>query len=169
MTDFFLLLMIAGAGDELQGIKRGIIEMVDCMAINKADGDNKPRAERARVEFAAALHLFPLGPEGWAPKVVTCSAVTGEGIAGIWDTVLEHHRHLMERGLFEQRRREQALAWMRELIAIGLEDEFRHHPGIKRRLPELEGDVRSGRTSSFGAARELLGMFIRGGKPSSGV
>jgi LAO/AO transport system kinase len=160
--------MIAGAGDELQGIKRGIIEMVDCMAINKADGDNKLRAERARVEYASALHLFPLGATGWSPTVLTCSALTGEGIAEIWETVLRHQRHLVERGLFESLRREQALAWMQELIRIGLEDRFHHHPAVRHRLPELEASVRAGHASSFRAARELLQLFTRGSHHSPG-
>ena len=90
MTDFFLLLMLAGAGDELQGMKRGIIEMLDGMAINKADGDNKPKAERARIEYANALHLFPASADGWTPRVLTCSALNGEGIAEVWQMVLDH-------------------------------------------------------------------------------
>lgn len=163
MTDFFLLIMIAGAGDELQGIKRGIIEMVDCMAINKADGDNKLRAEKARVEYASALHLFPLGAAGWSPTVLTCSALTGDGIPEIWETVLRHQEHLRERGMFDSQRREQALAWMHELIRIGLEERFQSHPAVKSRLPELEAGVRAGHASSFRAARELLQLFTRGG------
>ena len=90
MTDFFLLLMLAGAGDELQGMKRGIIEMLDGMAINKADGDNKPKAERARIEYAGALHLFPASADGWTPRVLTCSSIANEGIAEVWQMVLEH-------------------------------------------------------------------------------
>lgn len=168
MTDFFLLIMIAGAGDELQGIKRGIIEMLDCLTVNKADGDNKVRAERTRAEYASALHLFPLGSDGWAPAVLTCSALTGEGIAETWETVLRHHTHLVERGLFESQRRQQALAWMHELIQIGLEEEFRRHHGVKRRLQELEQSVLSGHASSFRAARELLQIFTRAGHHSSG-
>ena len=92
MVDFFLLLMLPGAGDELQGIKRGIIEMVDAMAINKADGENRRRAERARAEYASALHLFPVGPDGWVPPVLTCSALTGDGLTAVWEAVLEHRR-----------------------------------------------------------------------------
>ena len=95
MTDFFLLLMLAGAGDELQGMKRGIIEMLDGMAINKADGDNKLKAERARIEYAGALHLFPASPDGWTPRVVTCSAIAGAGIGEVWRMVLAH-RELLE-------------------------------------------------------------------------
>ncbi len=161
MTDFFLLLMIPGAGDELQGIKRGIFEMVDHLAINKADGDNRARAERARVEYANALHLFPPEADGWIPRVTLCSALTGEGIPEIWDIVLAHRAHLEANGWFERHRREQALAWMRELIEIGLENEFYRDPAVRSRLPVLEQAVRDSRTTSYSAARELLALFHR--------
>lgn len=161
MTDFFLLLMIAGAGDELQGIKRGIIEMTDCLAINKADGDNIAKANRARTEYASALHLFPPAPDGWTPRVLTCSALTGGGIAEIWQAVLEHHETLTANSYFHERRRQQALAWMHELIQSSLEDEFRRRPSVHARLPELEKLVRQGRATPFGAARELLALFLR--------
>ena len=104
MSDFFLLLMLAGAGDELQGIKRGIIEMIDGMAINKADGDNASKAERARVEYASALHLFPPSGDGWTPRVLTCSALEDTGIAEIWQMVLEHEALLKASGKLQQRR-----------------------------------------------------------------
>ncbi|MGO9260717.1 MAG: methylmalonyl Co-A mutase-associated GTPase MeaB [Bryobacteraceae bacterium] len=159
MTDFFLLLMLAGAGDELQGMKRGIIEMLDGMAINKADGDNIPKAERARVEYASALHLFPAPADGWTPRVVTCSALTGEGIAAVWEMVLEHRRQIESSGQLAARRSRQALEWMRELVALGLEDAFRHHAGIAARLPELQEAVRQGLTTPFAASRELLALF----------
>jgi LAO/AO transport system kinase len=159
MTDFFLLLMISGAGDELQGIKRGILEMIDAMAINKADGDNKLPAERARVEYAGALHLFPPSPDGWTPQVVTCSALQGDGIAGLWETVLAHHEKMLASGWFLRRRREQSLAWMHELISAGLEEQFHRHPGVQARLPELVQSVRESHTTSFRAARELLALF----------
>ena len=159
MTDFFLLIMIAGAGDELQGIKRGIIEMTDLMAINKADGDNRLRAERARAEYASALHLFPPTPEGWTPPVLTCSALTGEGLPTIWDSVLEHRRTLESNGYLLRRRQQQNLAWMRELIADGLEDLFRQHSEVRDHLPRVETDVRDGRMTSFGAAQTLLALF----------
>jgi LAO/AO transport system kinase len=162
MTDFFLLLMIPGAGDELQGIKRGIIEMLDGMAINKADGDNKPRAERARVEYSSALHLFPPSPDGWTPRVLTCSALRGEGIADIWDMVRQHRVQQTEGGHFERRRRRQALQWMRELVSTGLEDLLRGHPGVQARLPVLENEVQAGTVSPFRAARELIGIFRKG-------
>lgn len=159
MTDFFLLIMIAGAGDELQGIKRGIIEMTDLMAINKADGDNKARAERARVEYASALHLFPPTPEGWTPPVLTCSAVTGEGLPAIWDAVLGHRELLETNGWLARRRQQQSLAWMHELIASGLQEQFRKHPEVRDHLPRVETDVRNGRMTSFGAAQSLLALF----------
>ena len=102
MVDFFLLLMIAGAGDELQGIKRGIVEMADLLAINKADGDNVRPAERARREFAQALHLFPARESGWTPETVTCSATAGTGISDVWDVVLRHRSQMQAGGWFEQ-------------------------------------------------------------------
>jgi len=159
MTDFFLVLMLAGAGDELQGIKRGILEMLDAMAINKADGENRRAAERARVEYAGALHLFPPSPDGWVPSVVTCSALAGEGIREIWEMVLQHHEKMLATGWFLRRRRQQALAWMRELIRAGLEEEFYRDPVIRDRLPELEDAVRKAHATSFTAARELLALF----------
>lgn len=160
MTDFFLLLMLAGAGDELQGIKRGIIEMTDCLAITKADGDNLPKAQRACAEYASALHLFPPSPDGWTPRVLTCSALADEGIGEVWQAVLDHRALLESNGHFAARRHEQALAWMRELIHIGLEDEFRRHHPVRDLWPVLEQRVREGRATSFGAARELLALFL---------
>ena len=159
MTDLFLLLMLAGAGDELQGMKRGIIEMLDGMAINKADGDNVVRAERARVEFSGALHFFPPSPDGWAPRVLTCSAVSGNGIADVWQMVLDHQQHMLRDGFLTRRRGLQALDWMKELVANGLEDSFRRDPDIGAKLPRLQEEVRRGRKTPFAASRELLALF----------
>jgi LAO/AO transport system kinase len=159
MTDFFLLIMIAGAGDELQGIKRGIIEMVDGIVINKADGDNVSKAERARVEYRNALHLFPATPDGWSPRVLTASALTNNGIADVWDMVLEHRALLEGNSFLARRRRAQALEWMRELISIGLENYFCADAAISARLKQLEAAVESGRATPFAAARELLSKF----------
>jgi LAO/AO transport system kinase len=161
MTDFFLLVMIPGAGDELQGIKRGIFEMADHLVINKADGDNLPRARRALAEYSNALHLFPPAPDGWVPTASLCSALTGDGIPEIWTNVLAHRAHLQANGWFDRHRREQALAWMRELIALGLESDFYAHPAVRARLPALEQAVRDSRTTSYSAARELLALFHR--------
>lgn len=159
MTDYFLLLMLAGAGDALQGIKRGIIEMVDGMAITKADGDNVARAERAKTEYASALHLFPASPDGWTPQVLTCSATTGTGIRETWDLVLEQRVALEANRWFAARRAEQALEWMRELVTVGLGDRFRGHPAVAARLPRLEHAVRAGETTAFAAARDVLAIF----------
>lgn len=159
MTDFFLLVLVPGAGDELQGIKRGIMEMVDAIAINKADGDNKARAERARAEYASALHLFPPAPGGWRPRVLTCSAMTGEHVADIWELVLEHRALMKSNGHFLERRREQALEWMNELVRDGLVEMFERDPRVAARLPRLREEVRRGHISSFAAARQLLSLF----------
>ena len=159
MADFFLLLMLAGAGDELQGMKRGIIEMIDGMAINKADGDNLRQAERARVEYAGALHLFPTSADGWSPRVLTCSSLHGQGIAAIWEMVLEHRRQLEANGHFARRRSRQALQWMHELIGLGLEDAFRQDHSVAARLPSLQSAVDRGQITPFAASRELLSLF----------
>ena len=162
MTDFFLMLTLAGAGDELQGIKRGINEAVDGIAVTKADGANAPRAERARVEFASALHLFRPPVDGWTPRVLACSALTGDGIAAVWEMVLEHHRQFASTGALERRRAQQRLDWMRELVTLALEREFRADPAVVERVGAIEADVRDGRMSAFTAAQQLLAAF-RGG------
>jgi LAO/AO transport system kinase len=161
MTDFFLLLMLTDAGDELQGMKRGIIEMIDGMAVNKADGDNKLKAERVRSEYAGALHLLPGSPDGWTPRVLTCSSMEGHGIAEVWQMVLEHHKLLESNGRLAQRRNLQALAWMHELTNLGLDEQFRRNRAVAARLPLLEEEVRKGRKTAFAASRELLGLFRR--------
>jgi LAO/AO transport system kinase len=159
MTDFFLLLMLAGAGDELQGMKRGIIEMLDGMAINKADGDNKRKAERARIEYSHALHLFPASGDGWTPTVMTCSALTGEGIDEVWKMVLDHRGLTENNGFLAQRRSHQALEWMNELVMLGLEESFRADATVASRLPLLQNEVQQGQLTPFTASRELLRMF----------
>ena len=159
MVDFFLLVMIPGAGDELQGMKRGITEMTDLIAINKADGENKPRAERARREYENALHLFARSATGWSPRVITCSAQTREGVPELWSIVLEHDAVLKANGWFDRRRRGQLKKWMNEMIEWGLRDRFRRHPEIESRLPALEADVMEGRMSPFRAAQRLLDVY----------
>ena len=160
MTDFFLLLMIAGAGDGLQGIKRGILEMVDAVAVNKADGDNVARAERTRAEYAGALHLFPASTDGWTPRVTTCSALYGESVPALWELVLEHGDLLGANGAFLERRRRQALDWMRELVSLSVQERFRQHPLVSSRLPDIEHAVLDGQVTSFAAARELVQLFF---------
>jgi LAO/AO transport system kinase len=159
MVDFFLLLMLAGAGDELQGMKRGIMEMTDLIAINKADGENKRPAEIARREYEGALHLFPTPDTGWQTRVVTCSAMTRDGIPQLWDVVLEHDRVSKQNGWFEQARRGQVKSWMYEMIEHNLIEQFRSNPAVRQKLPEYELDVVEGRVSSFRAARRLLDLY----------
>jgi LAO/AO transport system kinase len=161
MTDFFLLLMLAGAGDELQGMKRGILEMTDLIAINKADGDNRRKAERARHDYESALHLFPAGADGWSPRVVTCSALNREGIAEIWGVVLEHRALVESNGSFARLREEQALEWLREALLLGLEQEVRRDRAVADHLAAMRTEVRSGRLSPVRAARGLLDAFRR--------
>jgi LAO/AO transport system kinase len=161
MTDFFLLLMLAGAGDELQGMKRGILEMTDLVAINKADGDNRKRAERARHDYESALHLFSAAADGWNPRVTTCSALNRDGVADIWNTILEHRALLESNGWFARLREQQALEWMREALLYGLEQEIRRDDVINDRLAAMREEVRAGRLSPFRAAHELLALFRR--------
>ena len=159
MTDFFLFLGLAGAGDELQGIKRGILEMIDAIAINKADGDNESKAERARFQHSSALRLFAPNPDGWKPLAVAVSALTGKGIPELWQLMQEHRVQLEANSFWAARRRRQALEWMREMISTGLEDLFRSDPAVAVRLPVLEHAVEQGTMTPFGAARELLSLF----------
>ncbi len=159
MTDFVLLLLLPGAGDELQGIKRGILELVDALAINKADGTQLERAQLARADYENALHLFAPGAGGWSPPVMLCSAVTGKGIAEIWECVLRHEQFQKEKGLRGEMRREQALAAMRQMIYSELETSFRHDSHIAAKLPQMEAQVRNGKVTSFAGARALLAEF----------
>ena len=159
MTDFFLLLMLAGAGDELQGIKRGIIEMVDGMVVTKADGDNVGPAERAKVEYAGALHLFPASADGWAPRVLTASALEGSGIDAAWQMVLEHRALIDANGYLAARRREQAREWLHDLILADLQRLVRTHPTTRHRLAAAEAAVAGGTVSPVSAARAVLDSF----------
>ncbi|MEO8025326.1 MAG: methylmalonyl Co-A mutase-associated GTPase MeaB [Bryobacteraceae bacterium] len=156
MTDFFLLLMLAGAGDELQGIKRGVLELVDLVAVNKADGDNRARAEVARRELANALHLFPASDDGWTPPVVTCSALSGEGVPMIWDLVRAHRGVMQTSGEFAKRRARQRVEWLHDLIRQTLEAEFRRRPGVSSRLQEAELAVRQGAADPISAAARVF-------------
>ena len=162
MVDFFLLLAIAGAGDELQGIKRGIVEMADAIAVTKSDGDNKAAAQRARVHFQKALELFPAPSSGWKPRVYTCSALTGEGLEQVWDTILEYEEVTRTSGFFELRRNEQARHWFHQTLNERLRDTFFEDQGIRERLKSLEDEVASGHVSAAAAAEELLAQWRAG-------
>lgn len=159
LVDFYLVLMLAGAGDELQGIKRGILEVSDMIAINKADGDNAPRALRAQAQYRAALHLMRPGAE---PEVRTCSALEGTGIDTLWASL---ERQLGERGAsgaLEQRRRAQQVEWWWSLVEDGVRAAMRAHPEVAALLPSLETDVREGRATPTAAALRVLRAFLPG-------
>jgi LAO/AO transport system kinase len=161
MVDTFLLLMLAGAGDDLQGIKRGITELTDVVAVNKADGENTLAAERACSELQLALQFFPPGEEGWRPRVLPCSALTNSGISDVWECVLDHERTLAQSGMLHRQRSRQMAGWMNEIIRQGLETSFREDARIRDLLPAHEAEVREGKLSCFRAARELLQIYHR--------
>lgn len=160
MVDFFLLLKISGAGDELQGIKRGIMEMADAIAINKADGDNVKKAGLAKTEFNRALHLFPPKSSGWTPKAVTCSAVTRDGIAEIYDLISDYVKSTKENGYFDLRRREQNRYWLTETIESQLKSDFYANPSVLSKLNDLKDQVQNGKLSPFAAAQMLLSAYF---------
>ena len=159
MVDFFLVLMIAGAGDELQGIKRGIVEIADMIAINKADGDNLAAAQVARAEYESALHYMRPASPHWKPPVVTCSALSGAGLDELWDLVLKHRRLLEEAGAFATRRCEQQLAWMWEMVDRRLGESLRTHPAVLEALEALEKQVLEGACTPTWAAHRLLAIY----------
>lgn len=161
MVDFFLLIQLAGTGDELQGIKRGIMEMADGIIINKADGNNIEKAKLAAAHFRNALHLFPAPESGWTPQVLTYSGFYGIGIEEIWDMVFRYIDFVKANGYFEHRRNEQSKYWMYETINEHLRNSFYNNPDIASMLLEKEREVLEGRTTSFTAARKLLDTYFR--------
>ena len=159
MTDFFCVLMLAGAGDELQGIKRGLMELADLIAVNKADGDNTRPAERAAHDYRAAVHtLHPHGSD-WTPPVLTCSAMTGTGVEDIWSAVLQHREVHIASGALEARRRRQRLRWMWDLVDDRLMQVLRTAPAVAGVLPRLEQAVREGLIPPTTAARQVIAAF----------
>lgn len=161
MVDFFLVLMLAGAGDELQGIKRGIMEMADTIVINKADGNNVRKAEIARIEYKNALHLFPLSPSKWNPRVLTCSSLENRGITEVWETVRDYVSMTKSNGWFWERRREQAVTRMHETVMDTLKYSFYSHPEVQALLPELEKQLLEGEITSYKPALILLEKYFK--------
>ena len=161
MVDFFLLIQIAGAGDELQGIKRGIMEMADGIVINKADGDNIDKAKMAQRQLRNALHLYPLPESGWSPEVLTYSGYYNLGIVEVWDMIHRYVDFMKSNGFFDLRRRNQAKYWMFESINEQLRNGFYRDPAIAKLLTQLEDEVLHSRKSSFVAAREALESYYR--------
>lgn len=161
MVDFFLLIQLAGTGDELQGIKRGIMEMADGIVINKADGDNIKRAQLAQAQFRSALHLFPPTASGWSPEVLTYSGYFELGIPEVWDMVDRYFEFVTANGYFERKRQQQARYWMLETIDEQLRNHFYNNPDIAALLAEKEQLVLSNRLSSFIAARDVLDAYFK--------
>jgi LAO/AO transport system kinase len=156
MVDFFLVLLQPGAGDELQGIKKGVLELADGLVVNKADGESATAAQRTRVEYERALGLLrPITPS-WRPRVLCVSALRGEGVDAVWQMVVEHRDAMRASGAGAARRREQTRAWMWSLVDEGLRREFRSHPEVAERIAAAEDDVLASRTTPARAARALL-------------
>ena len=161
MVDFFLLLKISGAGDELQGIKRGIMEMADAIVINKADGDNINKAKLAKTEFSRALHLFPPKKSGWQPTVSTCSALTNEGIEAVWETISTYFELVKSNRYFESNRQNQSEFWMMETINEQLKNNFFSNQEVANLMDKLKFDVAQNKVSPFSAASELLEIYFK--------
>jgi LAO/AO transport system kinase len=158
MVDFFLVLMLAGAGDELQGIKKGILELADAIAINKADGNNIEHAREAKEAYSKALELLRPSSKAWSPPVLTCSAIHMEGIDEIWQTILDHRRKLEASGELATKRKKQALDWMWALVEDSLRTRFYNNPDVKNALPKIIEAVESQTIAPTAAAHQLLSI-----------
>jgi LAO/AO transport system kinase len=161
MVDFFLLLMLTGGGDELQGIKRGIMEMADMIAITKADGNNRLSAENTKVSLENALHFFPKKPSGWVPQVHTCSALANTGIKELWEIIMEYSDFTKDTGYFEKFRKDQAVIRMHNTISEYLSSSFYSHPEVKALLPGIESHLHEGTITSYKAAIRLLDKYFK--------
>ena len=159
MTDFFLVLMLPGAGDELQGLKKGVIEIADMLAINKADGDNVKRAQAAAAEYRAALHILNPRSPTWSPPVVTYSALTGVGIAELWDSILDHRQRMTNSGELDARRREQQVKWMWAMLEERVFARLKSDPALRAKLPRIEAAVARGRMSPAIAVEEIAALL----------
>ena len=156
MVDFFLVLMLAGAGDELQGIKKGVLELADAIAVNKADGDNVAKAEEARMMYEQALSFLNPASPNWKPPVLTCSALTAAGLPEIWKTVVAFREKMAATGELDRKRRKQALDWMWALVQEGLNLRFTNHEQVKNKLPAILNSIEQGLSSPMSGAMELL-------------
>jgi LAO/AO transport system kinase len=161
MTDFFLVLALPGAGDELQALKKGVVELADMIAVNKAEGDNIPRARLAAAQFTAALHILSPRSPHWSPPVVTCSALSGDGIAALWSHILDHRARLTESGELKTRRGEQQVKWMWTMLEERLFEPLRSDRALKAALPRIEADVTAGRLAPSAAVEKIAAMLAR--------
>ncbi len=159
MVDFFLVLQISGAGDELQGIKKGVLEVADAIVVNKADGDNITRAKLAKKQYETALHLVTPSSPNWSPPVMTCSALEETGLQTVWDTVNQHKKVMSASGELDEKRQDQAMSWMWFLVKEGLESWFYQNEEIKKVLPEIKQDVELGKMAPTRAADELVSIL----------
>lgn len=164
MVDFFLLVMLTGAGDELQGIKKGIMELADSIIINKADGDNKLKALAAKAEINRILHLLQPSTPGWISQAYTASSLTGEGIEEIWSEIQSFHNKTSESGYFHQRRQRQMLDWMYNMVDEHLRFSFLNHSEVNRTIPDIEKSVINGTLTATLAAQHLLTIFESNGR-----
>ena len=158
MVDFFLLLLLPGAGDELQGIKRGIVEMADLIAINKADGDNLTRAKLAQREYRNGLHMFPPKLSQWTAKATICSGLSGMGMENIWQQITNYQKQTTENDYFNTNRQQQSKYWLHETIKNHLHQMFYEHPEIKSQLKAIENKIQDGKLSPFNGAEQLLNI-----------
>lgn len=158
MVDFFLLLMLSGAGDELQGIKRGIMEMADAVAITKADGDNIQKAKNAKMEYIHALHLYPPNENNWFPPVLTCSALKQTGLSEIWEVILKYNNQMIENGFWKKNRQEQNLSWMYDYIKQFLEAQFFDNQDVKSNISLIEKSILNGTLLPITGALKLLNL-----------
>src|SRR5215472_3037067 len=161
MTDFFLVLALPGAGDELQALKKGVVELADMIAVNKADGDNIPRAKLAASQFAAALHILSPRSPNWSPPVVTCSALSGDGIEALWSHVLDHRQRLTVSGELKARRGKQQVKWMWTMLEERLFEPLRSERAVKSALPRIEADVAAGRLAPSAAVEKIAALIAR--------
>ena len=168
MVDFFLLLLIPGAGDELQGIKRGIMELADAVVINKADGENRPRAQTAQYHIEQVLELLPAATPGWRPPVMTASALTGEGIAEAWNAIDRFRQQMTASGQLETRRRQQTVEWIYTMAREYLERAFFEHPLVKQALPTVEQEVLAGTLSPAQAVHQLIKTYEEDSESNTG-
>jgi LAO/AO transport system kinase len=159
-VDYFLLLMLSGAGDELQGVKKGIMEMADAILINKADGENITAALQAKSIYQNALHLLQLSENNWKVPVLTGSALTGEGIQGVWDSVMDYQQQTKLNGFWDQNRANQRLNWLDDQVDFLLRKAFQTHPIIQKKLLEQRENVRKGILNPMIAAGELMSLFL---------
>jgi LAO/AO transport system kinase len=161
MTDFFLLLIVPGAGDELQGLKRGIVEMADTILVNKADGNSIDKAMQAKADYSAALHLLPGAASHWEPRVLTCSSKTGEGIPTVWEMIQSYLQQTKKNNYFYRRRKEQSIWWLKETIADSLKHDFYHDSLVKENLNLVKSKLEQNQISPFKAAQELLIAYYK--------